>query len=85
MARTPEGRIAIRDHGFVPEADFRALPLRRSSSSIECSPSQIVVTGGFGSGLGLALRVLDLEGRKVWMEDPGFPFTRRGLELAMQR
>jgi GntR family transcriptional regulator/MocR family aminotransferase len=49
---------------------------------IECSPSQIVVTGGFGSGLGLALRVLGLEGRKVWMEDPGFPFTRRGLELA---
>src|SRR5439155_5669375 len=32
--------------------------------------------------LGLALRVLGLEGRKVWMEDPGFPFTRRGLELA---
>jgi len=49
---------------------------------IECSPSQIVVTGGFCSGLGLALRVLSLEGRKVWMEDPGFPFTRRGLELA---
>ena len=40
---------------------------------IECSPSQIFVTGGFGSGLGLALRVLGLEGRKVWMEDPGFP------------
>src|SRR6516225_10155210 len=49
---------------------------------IECSPSQIVVTGGFGRGLGLALRVLELEGRKVWMEDPGFPLTRRGLELA---
>jgi len=26
--------------------------------------------------------VLGLEGRKVWIEDPGFPFTRRGLELA---
>ena len=49
---------------------------------IECSPSQIIITGGFGSGLGLALRVLGLEGRKVWVEDPGFPFTRRGLELA---
>jgi GntR family transcriptional regulator/MocR family aminotransferase len=49
---------------------------------IECSPSQIIVTGGFSSGLGLALRVLGLEGRKVWTEDPGFPFTRRGLELA---
>ena len=34
------------------------------------------------SGLGLALRVLGLEGRKAWMENPGFPFTRRGLELA---
>jgi GntR family transcriptional regulator/MocR family aminotransferase len=48
---------------------------------IDCSPSQVIVTGGFSSGLGLALRVLGLEGRKAWMEDPGFPFTRRGLEL----
>jgi GntR family transcriptional regulator/MocR family aminotransferase len=49
---------------------------------IECSPSQIIVTGSFSSGLGLALRVLGLEGRKAWVENPGFPFTRRGLELA---
>ncbi|XIA67632.1 aminotransferase class I/II-fold pyridoxal phosphate-dependent enzyme [Bradyrhizobium sp. TZ2] len=49
---------------------------------IECSLSQIIVTSGFSGGLGLALRVLGLEGRKVWVEEPGFPFTRRGLELA---
>ena len=49
---------------------------------IECSPSQVIITGGCSSGLGLALRVLGLEGQKVWTEDPGFPFTRRGLELA---
>src|SRR4051812_22412740 len=49
---------------------------------IECSLSQIIITGGFSSGLGLALRVLGLEGRKAWVENPGFPFTRRGLELA---
>jgi GntR family transcriptional regulator/MocR family aminotransferase len=49
---------------------------------IECSPSQIIVTAGFSGGLGLALRALGLEGRKVWIEDPGFPFTRHGLELA---
>lgn len=49
---------------------------------IECAPSQIIITGGFSSGLGLALRVLGLEGRKAWVENPGFPFTRRGLELA---
>jgi GntR family transcriptional regulator / MocR family aminotransferase len=49
---------------------------------IECSPSQIIITGGFAGGLGLALGVLGLEGRKAWVENPGFPFTRRGLELA---
>jgi GntR family transcriptional regulator / MocR family aminotransferase len=49
---------------------------------IECSPSQIIITAGYSSGLGLVLRVLGLEGHKVWMEDPGSPFTRRGLELA---
>ncbi|MDA9422762.1 MULTISPECIES: MocR-like pyridoxine biosynthesis transcription factor PdxR [Bradyrhizobium] len=49
---------------------------------IECAPSQIIITGGFSGGLGLALRVLGLEEKKAWMEDPGFPFTRHGLELA---
>src|SRR5262249_27527524 len=65
------------------------LELRREIASylaiargIDCSPSQIIVAGGFSSGLGLALRVLGLEGREAWMEDPGFPFTKRGLELA---
>jgi GntR family transcriptional regulator/MocR family aminotransferase len=49
---------------------------------IECSPSQIIITAGYSGGLGLTLRVLCLEGRTVWMEDPDFPFTRRGLEFA---
>jgi GntR family transcriptional regulator/MocR family aminotransferase len=47
-----------------------------------CSPAQIIVTSGFSGGLGLALRVLGLDGQKAWFEDPGFPFTRHGLELA---
>jgi GntR family transcriptional regulator/MocR family aminotransferase len=49
---------------------------------IECAPSQIIITGGFSGGLGLTLRVLGLEQKKAWMEDPGFPFTRHGLKLA---
>lgn len=48
---------------------------------MECSPSQIIITGGFSSGLGLALRVLGLQERKVWIEDPSFPITKHGLEL----
>lgn len=49
---------------------------------VECAPEQVIVTGGFSAGLGLALSGLGLDGRKAWIEEPGFPFTRRGLELA---
>ena len=49
---------------------------------INCSPSQVMITGGFSAGLGLALTVLALGGQTAWVEDPGFPFTRKGLELA---
>jgi GntR family transcriptional regulator / MocR family aminotransferase len=50
--------------------------------SIRCSPSQVIITGGFAAGLGLALTVLKLSGETAWIEEPGFPWTRRGLELA---
>jgi GntR family transcriptional regulator/MocR family aminotransferase len=40
---------------------------------IACLPSQILITAGYNSGLGLALHVLGLAGRKVWMEEPGSP------------
>ncbi len=49
---------------------------------INCTPSQVIVTGGFSAGLGLALNVLGLAGQTAWVENPGFPFTRKGLELA---
>jgi GntR family transcriptional regulator/MocR family aminotransferase len=49
---------------------------------LACTHSQVIVTGGYCSGLGLVLRGLGLEGRKAWFEDPGLPFARRGLELA---
>jgi len=49
---------------------------------LACSPSEVIITGGFGAGLGLTLHVLGLGGRKAWMEDPGFPWSRKALELA---
>jgi len=52
------------------------------SRGVTCSPAQIIITSGFSGGLGLTLRVLGLEGKKAWVENPGFPFTRHGLELA---
>lgn len=52
------------------------------SRGINCSVSQVIVTGGFSAGLGLTLNVLRLAGEKAWVEEPGFPWSRRGLDLA---
>lgn len=50
--------------------------------NLHCYPEQVFITSGYSSGLGLALQVLGLDGKKVWMEEPGFHQTRKGLELA---
>jgi len=68
----PRGELALRRE----IAGYLAI-----ARGIACSPAQIVVTGGFSGGLGLALTVLGLGGQTVWVENPGFPWSRRGLEL----
>lgn len=52
------------------------------SRGIKCQPSQVFITAGFSGALGLTLRVLRAEGRIAWTENPGFPLSRRALELA---
>jgi GntR family transcriptional regulator/MocR family aminotransferase len=47
-----------------------------------CNPSQVLITNGFSGALGLAIHALRLEGKGAWIEDPGFPLTRRALSLA---
>lgn len=49
---------------------------------LRCQPSQVLVTSGFAGALGLAVRGLRLEGKQAWTENPGFPLTRRALDLA---
>jgi GntR family transcriptional regulator/MocR family aminotransferase len=53
--------------------------------NLHCLPEQVLITSGYSAGLGLALRVLGLEGKRVWMEEPGFHLTRKGLALARLR
>lgn len=43
---------------------------------IECAPAQVFITNGFSGALDLVLRALRLEGRRAWMEDPGYSTTR---------
>src|SRR4051794_26327197 len=49
---------------------------------LHCTPSEVFVTSGFPAALGLAVRGLELEGKRAWMEEPGFPLTRAALRLA---
>ena len=49
---------------------------------VRCVPDQVIVTSGFRAGLGLAIQTLNVGGCAAWLEDPGFPVTRMGLELA---
>jgi len=84
--------LAVRGEASAPPAypDPRGeFELRREiagylavARGIHCSPSQLFITGGFSAGLGLALSVLRLGGQTAWVENPGFPWSRKGLELA---
>ena len=45
-------------------------------------PSQVIITSGFSGGLGLVLSALGIGGQTAWFEEPGFLWSRKGLELA---
>ena len=82
---------AVRDDamGAVGQSDPRGTPELRTqiasylaiARGIRCLPDQIILTNGYRNGLALALRTLGVQGRSVWMEEPGYPITRMGLEL----
>ncbi|WP_119391016.1 PLP-dependent aminotransferase family protein [Taklimakanibacter lacteus] len=49
---------------------------------VQCRPSQIFITSGYAAALNLIIQTLDLKGAKAWIEDPGFPVSRKSLGLA---
>jgi len=89
MARLRTRALAAEISGAALYPDPRGeLALRREiagylavARGLVCSPDQILITGGYAAGLGVVLRALGLEGRRAWMEEPGFFFTRHALEL----
>jgi GntR family transcriptional regulator/MocR family aminotransferase len=49
--------------------------------SLVCREDQIFITNGFSGGLALIIRALALDGKKGWIENPGYPPARKALEL----
>lgn len=78
-AATPVG---YPDPRGLPELRHEIAAYLAIARGINCTPAQILITGGFSGALGLALRTLRLEGGTAWMEDPGFVLTRTALQLA---
>lgn len=49
---------------------------------IACSPENIVITTGFHGALRLAAQIVLPQGSKVWVENPGYPPSRKELTVA---
>ncbi|WP_368759028.1 MocR-like pyridoxine biosynthesis transcription factor PdxR [Pseudomonas aeruginosa] len=49
---------------------------------IDCLPEQVIITTGFTGALGLALHALQIKNRDVWVENPGFPPSRKALRTS---
>jgi GntR family transcriptional regulator / MocR family aminotransferase len=52
---------------------------------IQCSPADILITGGYQGALALVRSVLVGRGDSVWLEDPGYFMTRQALEASGAR
>jgi len=48
---------------------------------IRCAPDQIIITGGYLGALGLICRAMLAPGARVWIETPGYGFTRRAIQM----
>jgi GntR family transcriptional regulator/MocR family aminotransferase len=48
---------------------------------IQCTAEQIVITGGYLSAFGLICQTMLKPGSQVWLETPGYNFTRRAVMM----
>jgi GntR family transcriptional regulator / MocR family aminotransferase len=49
------------------------------SRGVACSPDQVIVTAGYQAALNLVTKLVLVPGDRVWIEDPGYGFTREVL------
>jgi GntR family transcriptional regulator/MocR family aminotransferase len=79
---TASGPVGYPDPRGDPRLREQIAAYLALARGVACTPAQVLVTAGYAGALNLVIRALRLEGRLAWMEDPGFPLTRKALELA---
>jgi GntR family transcriptional regulator / MocR family aminotransferase len=85
-ARTAQSAdLAEADPAGVPELRQAVAAYLGVARGIRCSAGQVLITAGYQGALTLARNVLLRHGDPVWMEDPGYHFTRQALETAGAR
>jgi GntR family transcriptional regulator/MocR family aminotransferase len=63
----------------LPELRAAICGYLRAARAVRCEPDQVIVTSGTQHAIDLAVRVLLQPGEGVWVEDPSYPMTVRGL------
>jgi GntR family transcriptional regulator/MocR family aminotransferase len=70
----PRGEIGLRKE----VAAYLAI-----SRGLRCSVDRIFITTGFAGALGIVINVLGLRGKRVAIEEPGYPRTTRALQQCL--
>lgn len=66
----------------LPELRAEIATYLRAARAVKCEPDQVIVTAGTQHAIDLAVKVLLEPGDEVWVEDPSYPMTVRGLTAA---
>jgi len=78
------------DHAYQPPEGSEELRVQLArylavARGISCSPSQILIAGGYQGALGLITRALMKPGDAAWLEHPGYRNAHDGLRRAGMR
>jgi GntR family transcriptional regulator / MocR family aminotransferase len=82
--------MSVRSFGYGDQMGY--LPLRqsiaaylRTARSVSCDPDQILIVSGSQQALEISAQVLVDPGNSVWIEEPGYRFSREVFALAGSR
>ena len=63
----------------LPELRSAVCDYMRAARAVRCDPDQVIITSGTQHAIDIAVRALLRPGDQVWVEDPSYPMTYRGL------